>query len=73
LKKSEEVFFTNLQHVVSNAKKLLGGGLSLVALTCPINRLAAELQLANSTGQRYTTFNIIMQYTDSTHLTAPPV
>jgi len=38
-----------------------------------INTLATEPLHANSTGLHYTTFNIIMQYTNSEHTTAPSV
>ena len=38
-----------------------------------INTLAAELLCGNSPGLHYTTFSSIIQYTDSAHLTAPPV
>ena len=38
-----------------------------------INTLAAEPLHANSTGLPYTTFNIITQYADSAHITAPSV
>ena len=38
-----------------------------------IKTLATELLRGNSTGLRYTTFSIIIQYADSVHLTAPTV
>jgi len=41
---------------------------SLVGPIRSFSTLAAENPYANSTGLRYTTFSICMQYADSTHL-----